>query len=85
MFLSKRLRCSFCGKSDSEVAKLVAGPRVYICDVCAAEVHRIMNDPTIGMAQPLQRNANAWRRVVEWFRQRFELMRGCRWDSMFPG
>ena len=27
-------RCSFCGKSHTEVAKLVAGPGVYICDVC---------------------------------------------------
>lgn len=27
-------RCSFCGKPRTEVAKLVAGPGVYICDVC---------------------------------------------------
>ena len=26
--------CSFCGKSHSEVRKLIAGPRVYICDSC---------------------------------------------------
>src|SRR6478735_10578670 len=26
--------CSFCGKSHSEVKKLVAGPGVYICDNC---------------------------------------------------
>jgi hypothetical protein len=30
----KQLTCSFCGKSESEVAKLVAGPKVYICDEC---------------------------------------------------
>ena len=28
------LRCSFCGKLHTEVAKLVAGPGVYICDGC---------------------------------------------------
>jgi ATP-dependent Clp protease ATP-binding subunit ClpX len=28
------LRCSFCGKSQSEVKKLIAGPTVYICDEC---------------------------------------------------
>jgi ATP-dependent Clp protease ATP-binding subunit ClpX len=28
------LRCSFCGKSQSEVRKLVAGPAVYICNEC---------------------------------------------------
>ena len=29
------LYCSFCGKSEHEVLKLVAGPSVYICDECA--------------------------------------------------
>lgn len=28
------LRCSFCGKSQREVKKLIAGPNVYICDEC---------------------------------------------------
>ena len=28
------LRCSFCGKSQDEVRKLIAGPTVYICDEC---------------------------------------------------
>jgi len=28
------LRCSFCGKSQEEVKKLIAGPTVYICDEC---------------------------------------------------
>ena len=26
--------CSFCGKSQAEVRKLIAGPGVYICDSC---------------------------------------------------
>ncbi|PYN54638.1 MAG: ATP-dependent Clp protease ATP-binding subunit ClpX [Candidatus Rokuibacteriota bacterium] len=28
------LRCSFCGKSQNDVRKLIAGPTVYICDEC---------------------------------------------------
>ncbi|MGZ3706687.1 MAG: ClpX C4-type zinc finger protein, partial [Bdellovibrionota bacterium] len=28
------LYCSFCGKSQREVKKLIAGPSVYICDEC---------------------------------------------------
>lgn len=28
------LHCSFCAKSQHEVAKLIAGPGVYICDQC---------------------------------------------------
>lgn len=31
---SKLLYCSFCGKSQHEVRKLIAGPQVYICDEC---------------------------------------------------
>ena len=31
---SSLLRCSFCGKSQNEVKKLIAGPGVYICDEC---------------------------------------------------
>lgn len=28
------LYCSFCGKADYEVARLIAGPTVFICDEC---------------------------------------------------
>ncbi len=31
---SNNLSCSFCGKSQKEVKKLIAGPTVYICDEC---------------------------------------------------
>jgi ATP-dependent protease Clp ATPase subunit len=43
MFRSKALACSFCGKSAAQVSKLVAGPKVYICDACVAEASRIIN------------------------------------------
>ena len=45
MFRSKALACSFCGKNAAQVSKLVAGPKVYICDACVAEASRIMNEP----------------------------------------
>jgi hypothetical protein len=32
--------CTWCGRPPSEVAKLVAGPRVYICDACLAAAER---------------------------------------------
>ena len=38
----RKLACSFCGKRDFEVEKLVAGPRVYICDKCVALASQIM-------------------------------------------
>ena len=31
---SQALKCSFCGKSQKQVIKLIAGPGVYICDEC---------------------------------------------------
>lgn len=31
---NKQLKCSFCGKTQDQVRKLVAGPGVYICDEC---------------------------------------------------
>ena len=34
-FLDDRIRCSFCGKTDGQVRKLIAGPNgAYICDEC---------------------------------------------------
>src|SRR3954470_23027660 len=34
MSTTPSLRCSFCGKGQKEVKKLIAGPGVYICDEC---------------------------------------------------
>lgn len=48
MFMKRNLACSFCGKKAAQVKKLVAGSRGYICDVCAAEAHRIMSAQTSG-------------------------------------
>ncbi len=36
------LKCSFCGKSQKEVRKLIAGPTVYICNECIALCNDIM-------------------------------------------
>jgi ATP-dependent Clp protease ATP-binding subunit ClpX len=49
--LFRKLRCSFCGRSEAEVDKLVAGPRVYICDRCAYETIRIMEQTPPGPPQ----------------------------------
>ena len=44
------LRCSFCRKSENDVAKLVAGPNVYICDSCVKIATDIMESS--GPQQP---------------------------------
>jgi ATP-dependent Clp protease ATP-binding subunit ClpX len=38
------LRCSFCGKSQTEVTKLIAGPTVYICNECIDICIEIISD-----------------------------------------
>ncbi len=38
----KKLHCSFCGKSQDEVRKLIAGPSVYICDECIELCNEIL-------------------------------------------
>ncbi len=38
--------CSFCGKNQEEVGKLIAGPNVYICDECIGLCNEIMAEST---------------------------------------
>ena len=40
------LYCSFCGKSQHEVRKLIAGPTVFICDECVELCKEIIKDET---------------------------------------
>lgn len=39
-----RLKCSFCGKSQDQVKKLIAGPDVYICDECVDLCNEILDE-----------------------------------------
>ena len=56
------LSCSFCGKSQKEVKKLIAGPTVYICDECIALCNDIIaeevekDEPSTG-SDPLPKPA----------------------------
>ena len=40
----KLLYCSFCGKSQHEVRKLIAGPSVFICDECVELCNDIIRE-----------------------------------------
>ena len=44
LFWKRNLRCSFCGRGEADVRKLVAGPRVHICDRCVAIARDLMED-----------------------------------------
>ena len=41
------LKCSFCGKSQEQVRKLIAGPGVYICDECVELCNEILDEELI--------------------------------------
>lgn len=40
----KKLHCSFCGKAQEEVKKLIAGPDLFICDECIGLCYEILHD-----------------------------------------
>ena len=70
------LCCSFCGKSQKEVKKLIAGPTVYICDGCI----KLCNDILAEEGKPLRpgRRMRNWLREVKWtwFSWRMGIRRG---------
>jgi ATP-dependent Clp protease ATP-binding subunit ClpX len=69
----RKLRCSFCRKTEDQVSKLVAGrrlivgPKLYICDECVAIANSIMQGntpPTPVVSRSLLHNAKErWRRL----------------------
>ena len=68
MFRQRPLRCSFCGRDEGEVAKLVAGPRVYICDRCVAVASRIMEEEA-RESPGAEAQRGAFRRLSDWIRR----------------
>jgi len=48
----KTLYCSFCGKSQHEVKKLIAGPSVFICDECIELCNDIVREDVSAQAVP---------------------------------
>jgi ribonuclease VapC len=51
------LNCSFCDRPSTEVAKLVAGPSVYICDSCVGLCNEILTGEAGAEAEPAERPA----------------------------
>jgi ATP-dependent Clp protease ATP-binding subunit ClpX len=69
---SKLLYCSFCGKSQQEVRKLIAGPSVFICDECVElcndiireEVEDTATETTSKLPKPREINASLDQYVI---------------------
>ena len=45
------LYCSFCKKSQHEISKLIAGPRVFICDECIEMCNEIIAEEAFELAK----------------------------------
>lgn len=60
------LKCSFCGKSQEQVRKLIAGPGVYICDECVDLCNEILDeelfDSSAAAPQPVPRSEPSQKR-----------------------
>ena len=57
------LYCSFCGKSQHEVRKLIAGPTVFICDECVELCNDIIREETKAAASARRTAAFPLRRT----------------------
>ncbi len=58
-----KIGCSFCGKGPKQVAKLIAGPGVFICDACIAMCQMYIDNPAqddskllVENGQPVMKN-----------------------------
>lgn len=52
----ENLKCSFCGKSQREVKKLIAGNGVYICDECVSLCNEILEEEKFASSDGLKAN-----------------------------
>ena len=56
----RQLKCSFCGKTQDQVRRLIAGPNVYICDECVElcdeiiqeEMEETLEEDTLSLPKP---------------------------------
>jgi ATP-dependent protease Clp ATPase subunit len=64
--MTEELHCSFCGKGESEVRQIVAGPKVFICNNCVRICTEVLSeaqpdwfDEYIQFVNQLQQNRRA--------------------------
>ena len=67
----KLLYCSFCGKSQHEVRKLIAGPSVFICDECVELCNDIIREELEDAGEPGRDALPKPQEVGEAFHARF--------------
>ena len=61
---NKSVRCAFCGKTQEQVKRLIAGPGVYICDECVMLCNEIISEE-LGMERPAASQEMTLKRPAE--------------------
>jgi ATP-dependent protease Clp ATPase subunit len=95
MLKRRSLRCSFCGQPESKVGRLIAGPRVHICDTCIGICNKILeatpstfagwdgmtDEQLLGALRPCEATVEATRSVLQ---QQIETLRqrGVSWAAI---
>ena len=46
------IKCSFCGKKQEQVKRIIAGPNVYICNECVSLCESILRDEMMPESEP---------------------------------
>ncbi len=69
-----RPHCSFCGKTQDDVAKLIAGPKAYICDECVDLSYEILMHDDASPRWRMRLALHSWKtslratwRVLTWW------------------
>jgi hypothetical protein len=94
MKLSRKLKCSFCGKSEKEVARLIGGPGVYICDACVGICNNVLDaspvlpggqditaEQLLGALKVAEATVDATRRVLRSYVEELR-KRDVSWDTI---
>ena len=59
------IRCSFCGKHQKDVKKVVAGAKAFICNECVAIADRIMKASPDDPGDPPETKPSWWRSMTK--------------------
>lgn len=51
----RQLYCDFCGKRSEEVAQMIEGPAVHVCNECIDKMHSMIHRPPAGEVYKLRR------------------------------
>ena len=72
---NKLLHCSFCGKNQNEVNKLIAGPSVFICDECVDLCNEIISD------ELEEKSLKSRKKFAKTSRDKRNIKRVCNWSG----